>query len=70
MDETRDHEGYVTEKLNEIKKQRARKSHRGWHTYNSKKKDTETREFPSCTAPDDRCREVNYFAEIVEIIQY
>jgi hypothetical protein len=54
VDETGDHRGSAAEDLNEIKKQRARKNHRGI-LYNSKKKDTETREFPGCTAPNDRC---------------
>jgi hypothetical protein len=35
----------MTEKLNEIEQQSARKNHRVWHTYESRNKDTETRCF-------------------------
>jgi hypothetical protein len=54
VDRTGYHRGSAAKELNEIKKQRARKHHRSWQTYNSTKKDTETREFLGCTALDDR----------------
>ena len=50
MDESGDHRGSMSEELNEVRKQRARKNHRGWHTYNWRGNYTETREFPGCTA--------------------
>jgi hypothetical protein len=55
LDEIGDHRGSAAKELSEIRKQRARKNHRGWQTYNPKKKVTETREFPGCTEPNDTC---------------